>query len=141
MKNFIKVLFLSFILMLMSACGVLDMLATVTGSEEISLGTGNVDDGILDERYEFSSDEDIMMELSLDEPFDTSEISFVIVKIDGNSEVIQTQWYESVDPSWDWLIYEFYIVSYDGMLETGDYLVRVYKNDSDLIGEKEFSIE
>lgn len=128
--------------MLLSACGIVEMLASVAGSSnEITLGTGNLDYGVLDEKYRFSQYEDIMMDIYMDEPFGTSEISFVIVKKEGSSELMHMQWYETVDPSWDWMTYEFYLVNYDGVLDPGEYMVRVFKNDSDLIAERRFSIE
>lgn len=112
------------------------------GDDSIAFGNGTFEDGITDEKSTFSPEEDFLIETYLSEPFGTSDIEFITLKsgTDG-SEEIYDQWYETVDPAWDSLIYEYHVVETDGEFDPGDYILRIYSGDSDLIAEGNFTIE
>lgn len=119
------------------------LLLTGCGPREgtITFGAGNLEDGILNERSTFYPEDDFMLEANLAKPFDSSEIRLVTLKHSKGMETMYEEWYETVDPSWDWLVYEFHITNYEEEFEKGHYIVRMYTNETNLIAEGGFSIK
>ncbi|HLR71795.1 MAG TPA: hypothetical protein VK085_10250 [Pseudogracilibacillus sp.] len=138
MKKYVNLLLMIFILVL-SGCSTL--LNLIGGGDEIIFGTGTFEEGIDDEKSPFTQEEDILLEAYTSEAFGTSEIKFTVLSSDNDSEEIYDEWYDKVDPTWDQILYEFHLVDYYGEFEPGDYIVRIFKDESELIAEGKFSIE
>ncbi len=127
------------LLLFLSGCGaILDVIA---GGDGIVFGTGTFEDGIQDERSSFQPDEDFLLEAYTRDAFGTSDIKFTILKSDNDTEAIYEEWYDKVDPTWNEILYDFHIVDLDGEFEPGDYIVRIFKDESELLAEGTFSIE
>lgn len=138
MKKVYLVVLSVFILLILGACDSI----TSSGTDKIIFGTGTFEEGITNEKSTFSQDEDILLETYLDEPFGVRNIQYTLLQEDGNGgEVLYDDWEDSVDPTWDSLVSEFHLIEYDGTFEPGNYILRMYKNDSELISEGTFSIE
>ena len=133
-----KVLCLVLLTTLIAACSETDV---INKEGVIVFGTGIFEEGITEQKDIFTQSEDILIETDLSEPFGTSEINFILLKDEGGSETIYDEWPVTVDPSWSWFSYEMQLVSEDGELETGDYILRMFKNSSDLISEGAFSVQ
>lgn len=112
------------------------------GNQNITFGTGSLDAGITDVKSTFRQDEDFMMEVILNKPFGVSDITFSINMIahDG-TEIIYDQWNDIVDPTWNYYLYELQIVELDGAFDQGDYILKLFTNEVDLIAEGRFTIQ
>jgi|GEM_PF-6996210 len=138
MKKYFSLLLIFFVMML-TACS--SIIETFIEKDVIKFGTGTFEDGIEEHRSTFSQDEDFLLEVRLSESFGTSDIRFVILKSANDSEEIYEEWYTPVDPTWSEFLYEFHLVDYDGTFDTGDYIVRMFTDQSELIAEGAFTIE
>lgn len=144
MKKVSFLLILIPIMLLTTACsGVTSGLNGIFGGDgSIIFGNGTFEDGVTNEKSTFVPGEDFLIETYLNEPFGTSEIEFITVKSGADdTEEIYSQWNETVDPAWDSLIYEYHVAELDGEFEPGDYILRIYSGDSELISEGTFTIE
>ncbi|UCZ52828.1 hypothetical protein LGQ02_18920 [Bacillus shivajii] len=104
-------------------------------------GTGMNDDGVTGEQSTFSQYETIYDEISLSSSYGTSTYEVFLLKASaGGGEQLFDRWKEEVDPTWDHSFGIFHEPNYHGILETGDYVVRVFVND-ELLTEGTFTIE
>lgn len=46
-----------------------------------------------------------------------------------------------VDPKWNYYLYELQIVEYDGAFDPGDYILKIFTNDIQVIAEGRFTIQ
>ncbi|MEI3607218.1 hypothetical protein SPD48_16180 [Pseudogracilibacillus sp. SE30717A] len=138
MKKFIGISMLM-VLLFLSGCGTI--LDVIGGREGMIFGTGTFEDGIQDKKSTFRSNEDFLLEAYSKKAFGTSEIKITTLKNDNNKEEIYEEWYDKVDPTWNEMLYEFHVVDYDGEYEPGDYIVRIFKDETNLLVEGTFSIE
>lgn len=132
MKKHLSLLLL-FVMITFSACG--------TKQDVITFGTGTIDDGIEKEKSSFKQGEDFLLEVYLSDSFGTSEIKYNLLILENDHEIIYAEWTDSVDPTWNYIIYEFHIVDLDGEFEPGEYIVRMFTDESELIAEGTFTIE
>lgn len=70
-----------------------------------------------------------------------SDIKCIILKVDDGQEYIYEEWYDSVDPTWDYIIVDFHTVDFNDEFERGEYIVRMFINETELIAEGTFTIE
>lgn len=141
MKRF-SILFILFLgIFTLSACSE-GVTSIFSSSTEITFGMGSLDEGITVEKSTFTQNEDFLMELTTSEQFGTSNIEFMILKTEADGiESIYDQWSDTVDPTWNYFIYEFHIVDWDGTFDSGDYKLKIFNNNSDLMAQGEFTIE
>lgn len=123
----------------LSGCNVLTAILE-SEDEGIIFGTGTFDDGITQEKTDFSPDEDILFEASTSNAFKTTSLHFILLKDESNSEWIYDEWDLTVDPTWNTLLYEFHLVDEYGELEQGDYILRMFNSDSELMTEGTFTV-
>lgn len=146
MKKVPALLFLILITFTLTACNdnvdnALDVIQKSTKQDVLIFGIGSMEEGITENKSTFDQNEDFLMETTLSNPFGTTDIEFIILKIgDNGTEEIYDQWVDTVDPAWDWLIYEFQRVETDGVFDPGNYIVRMYNDESDLLAEGPFTI-
>ncbi|MRH41255.1 hypothetical protein GH741_01040 [Aquibacillus halophilus] len=141
MYKSLKIFGLILILSIVSGCGLITDAFSESPNEEIVFGTGTFEEGIAEQKSTFSQEEDFLLDAVFSEPFETTEIQFSVLKESNGSEEIYQQWSDTVDPTWETLLYEFQRVEADGQFDKGNYILRMYKNDSELIGEGNFTIE
>jgi len=129
------------ILLLTTACG--GVVNSLVGEDDsIVFGNGTLEDGITEEKSTFAPGEDFFIETNLNEPFGTTEIELITLKLGSDgSEEFYNYWYEVVDPAWNFLLYKYHIAALDGAFEPGDYILRIYGGESELLAEGNFTIE
>lgn len=137
MKKLCLLVLFGFIL---TACDAGNILSS-GGTDKIIFGTGTFEEGITDKKSTFSADEDFYLETNLSKPFGTSEVTFSILQVTNDMETIYEEWNDTVDPSWNYFFYEFQLVEHDGEFDLGDYILRMYSDQSDLIAEGKFRVE
>lgn len=139
LKKYINISIGILLLGLLSGCGV--MLNLFGLGDGITFGIGTFEQGIQEEKDTFKANEDFLMEVYTGKAFGTSEIKIIILKSNNGSEEIYEEWYDYVDPSWNEMLYDFHKVDEFGAFEPGDYIVRMYSDQSDLLAEGMFTIE
>lgn len=141
MKRILLLFVLIPFILLTTACGGV-VNGLVGGDDSIVFGTGTIEEGITEEKSTFAPGEDFFIETHLNEPFGTTELEFITLKLGpDDSEEFYAYWYEVIDPTWNSLIYEYHIAALDGAFEPGDYILRIYGGDSELFAEGNFTIE
>ncbi|MCJ7842279.1 hypothetical protein MUB24_15525 [Lederbergia sp. NSJ-179] len=134
-----KVLLIAAFASMLSGCS---LLAALLAEEKgIVFGTGTFEDGIEEEKNVFLQDEDILFEAYVSEELKTTAIHFTLLKDEDDSETIYEEWDISVDPTWDRFLYEFHLVDEDGEFEPGNYIVRMFKNETEYVTEGMFTDE
>ncbi|ADU32012.1 hypothetical protein [Evansella cellulosilytica] len=139
LTGFILLFFMSFLLM---GCGGLisEILSDGPRSGEMIFGTGTFEQGIQHEKTVFSTHEDILMEANFAKPLGTRDVYYILHKIDGGHESYYDDWYDTLDPSWDWILTEFHLVHVHGVFDIGNYRLRLYNDYDELMAEGSFSI-
>ncbi|WP_062108809.1 hypothetical protein [Bacillus niameyensis] len=123
----------------LSGCSLLTAILE-SGDDGITFGTGTFDEGITQEKTVFSPDDDILFEAYTNNAFKTTSLHFILLKDELDSEWIYDEWDLTVDPTWNTLLYEFHLVDEYGELEQGDYILRMFNSDSELMTEGTFTV-
>ncbi|WP_407267772.1 hypothetical protein [Radiobacillus sp. PE A8.2] len=146
MNRIVSAVGLLLITFIITACGAgtnifNNAVESVNGPGEILFGPGTFDEGITTYQSVFTENDDFLLDVTLNEPFGTSDVKFIILKSNSDgSEEFYVEWSDTVDPTWNSLVYEFQVVDRDGKFEIGDYIVRIFADGSDLVAEGTFSI-
>ncbi|MCU9613107.1 hypothetical protein OEV98_06025 [Caldibacillus lycopersici] len=106
----------------------------------IVFGTGSFDEEIFNETTTFVQSDDILLQAELPDALGTTEITYILLQLNGSEEIYET-WTQNVDPTWDTLFGVYHEPLIDGELEVGNYKLRMFRNDSELIAEGNFSVE
>lgn len=101
---------------------------------EVTSGTPGKE-GITTAMSEFNLGADIAFAIDGSKPFDSAYLKIVIIAHEGDTERIDTSYEEPIDPIWDWFYMEYLDVEI-----VGDYTLKIYNDQAELLGAKRFSV-
>ena len=129
MKNTIGLFLLIALLGTLYGCG---------GGTEYKLKIGEPgEEEVAKEVEEFNSGDTIGFEMSGKKAVETSSIRILFVKYNGDTETIIDEFDDSIDPSWNW----FYNYYEDSNFDTGEYAIKIFKGEGELLAQKRFEIK
>lgn len=135
----ISMLLLSVTILLGGCGGVMDSVIGL-GKGEVIFGSGSLEEGVTDEKSIFSHNDDILLEADFTESAGTTDIQIIVLQNKAGNEYFYDEWYETIEPEWVWMIYEFQKSDVSEGFDSGDYTVKIYNANSVLLAEGFFSI-